>query len=412
MSKKSTGPNKAASTQDAHSHGGAPTINKRGKKKMASEPCWGGVVKTFHLHIFRDDRDLALKLLVMILCGGAVFGNSLFGKMLYLSYRVPEEVEEGKAAEPWYKASYAKGLDDLYFVAFWIIAFTYIRMFVMKDFFYPLARQFGIRGSKVERFAEQGYIVLYYVLSWVSGMWLMYNSPYWMNTEHYWIGYPFDKLNGAMKTYYLMQFGYWMQQFYVLHTDMKRRDHNAMLIHHFITSLLIGGSYFFHVTPIGNAILAIMDVADVFLAVPKMLRYMGFRLVCDVLFGLFVVAWAYTRHYLFVIVIHALIYQAPQLMDMSWNPAENKLFTPFVKNCFVTLLVGLELVLCFWFLMILKVIFKMFNGASADDNRSHDEESELEEADRRASTEKTHVKPTPVRDSPTVVLRAKASTKA
>ncbi|KAG0225321.1 sphingosine N-acyltransferase lag1 [Actinomortierella wolfii] len=329
--------------------------------------------------------------------------------MLFMSYRVPEE---GKDGEWWFKATYAKGMDDLFFVSFWIIAFTYIRMLVMKDFFYPLARRFGIRGSKIERFAEQGYIVLYYVVSWASGMVLMYNSPHWMNTDYYWIGFPFDKLNGAMKAYYLIQFGFWIQQFYVLHTDMKRRDHNAMLIHHFITSFLIGGSYYFHVTPIGNAILVIMDVADVFLAVPKMLKYMGFRLVCDILFGLFVVAWAITRHYLFPLVIRSLIYRAPILMDMSWKPEENKMFTPFVKNCFVTLLVGLELVLCFWFFMILKVIYKMFNGAPADDNRSHDEESELEEADRRAA-EKHVIKPTPVvRDSPTVVLRAKASTKA
>ncbi|KAF9975664.1 sphingosine N-acyltransferase lag1 [Actinomortierella ambigua] len=410
MSKKSTGTNKAATTQAARSQSAAPTVNKKAKKQMASEPCWGGVVHTFHLQkLFHDDRDLAFKALVTIIFG-SVIGIPLFRKMLFMSYPVAEE-HEGKAANKWFQSMYGKGRDDLYFVTFWIIVFTYFRMLVMKDVFYPLARKFGIRGSKIERFAEQGYIVLYYVVSWASGMTLMYNSPYWMNTDHYWIGFPFDKLTGAMKAYYLVQFAFWLQQFYVLHTDMKRRDHNAMLIHHIITSLLIGGSYYFHVTPIGNAILVIMDVADVFLAVPKMLKYIGFRVVCDVLFGLFVVAWAYTRHYLFVIVIRSLIYRSHLFMDMSWKPEENKMFTPVVKNGFVTLLVGLELVLCFWFLMILKVIYKMFNGASADDNRSHDEESELEEADRRAM-DKLTAKPAPVRESPTVVLRAKASTKA
>lgn len=95
----------------------------------------------------------------------------------------------------------------------------------------------------------------------------MYNSPHWLNTDHYWIGYPHNKLSGAFKAYYLVQFGFWLQQFYVLNTDMKRKDYMAMLIHHFITSALIGFSYIAHLTRIGNAILIVMDVSDVFLAV-------------------------------------------------------------------------------------------------------------------------------------------------
>lgn len=97
----------------------------------------------------------------------------------------------------------------------------------------------------------------------------MYNSPHWMNTDHYWIGYPHYKLSGAFKAYYLVQFGFWLQQIYVVNTDMKRKDYLAMLIHHFITCALIGGSYVFHLTRIGNAILVVMDVSDVFLAVSR-----------------------------------------------------------------------------------------------------------------------------------------------
>lgn len=95
----------------------------------------------------------------------------------------------------------------------------------------------------------------------------MYNSPHWMNTDHYWIGYPHNKLSGAFKAYYLIQFGFWLQQIYVVNTDMKRKDYIAMLAHHFITCTLIGWSYSCHLTRIGNAILVVMDVADVFLAV-------------------------------------------------------------------------------------------------------------------------------------------------
>lgn len=112
---------------------------------------------------------------------------------------------------------------------------------------------------------------------------LMYNSPYWMNTDYYWIDYPHAKLQGSFKVYYLVQFGFWLQQIYVVNTDMKRKDYIAMLAHHFITCALIGGSYFVHLTRIGHAILVVMDVADVFLAVSLFSRS-GIGLLSSVLF--------------------------------------------------------------------------------------------------------------------------------
>ncbi|KAG9067953.1 sphingosine N-acyltransferase lag1 [Linnemannia hyalina] len=353
-----------------------PKVAKRSSKK-ATAPVFAGFVKTLGLQkFFRDDRDLAIKMVGSILLG-SFLGNGVCRKMTSLSYPVQDELTiEG---EPWYTARFTKGWDDLYLVGFWIIAFTYIRIAIMKSFLNPFGKKLGIRGSKLERFEEQGYIVFFYIISWSCGVALMYNSPHWLNTDHFWIGYPHNKPNGAFKAYYLIQFGFWLQQFYVLNTDMKRKDYMAMLIHHFITSALIGFSYIVHLTRIGNAILIVMDVSDVFLAVPKMLKYQGYTTICDVLFGLFVISWAYTRHYLFPIIIMSL-YNGPQkFLDMEWAPEQDKYMSLNVQRGFLALLYGLEAVLCFWFLMIFKVIYKMFKGGAADDNRSHDEESEEEE---------------------------------
>ncbi|KAG0209636.1 sphingosine N-acyltransferase lag1 [Mortierella sp. GBA30] len=341
--------------------------------KKATAPVFPGIVKAFNLEkYFRDDRDLSLKLCGAILLG-SLLGNKYCRSMTHLSYPVQDELT--RADESWLTARYINGRGDLALVSFWIIAFTYIRAVVMKSFFNPLGKRLGIRGSKLERFEEQGHIVFYYVISWTIGMVLMYHSPHWMSPDHYWIGYPHDKLSGAFKAYYLIQFGFWLQQIYVVNTDMKRKDYTAMLVHHFITCTLIGGSYAMHLTRIGNAILVVMDVSDVFLAVPKMLKYQGYTTICDYLFGLFVISWAITRHYLFPIIIMSL-YNGPQkFLDMKWEPEKNKFMSLNVQRGFLALLYGLEAVLCFWFLMIFKVIYKMFNGAAADDNRSHDEDS-------------------------------------
>ncbi|KAF9957357.1 sphingosine N-acyltransferase lag1 [Mortierella alpina] len=355
--------------------------------KKATAPVFGGIVKSCGLEkYFQDDKDLSFKLCGAILLG-SLLGNSYCRSMTTLSYPVQDELT--REGENWWQARFVQGRADLAFVSFWIIAFTYLRAMIMKSFFKPLGKRLGVRGSsKLERFEEQGYIIVYYVLSWSAGMILMYNSPHWMNTDHYWIGYPHYKLTGAFKAYYLVQFGFWLQQIYVVNTDMKRKDYMAMLIHHFITCALIGGSYVFHLTRIGNAILVVMDVSDVFLAIPKMLKYQGYTTICDYLFGLFVVSWAITRHYLFPIIIMSLYNGPPKFIDMKWEPETNNFMSLNVQRGFLALLYGLEAVLCFWFLMIFKVIYKMFNGAAADDNRSHDEDSGEDEKEEVELVEK------------------------
>ncbi|KAF9922761.1 sphingosine N-acyltransferase lag1 [Mortierella alpina] len=248
----------------------------------------------------------------------------------------------------------------------------------MKSIFNPFGKWLGIRNSKLERFEEQMYIMLYYIISWTCGMVLMYNSPYWMNTDHYFIGYPHAEMCGGLKAYYLMELGFWVQQIYVVNTDSKRKDYLAMLLHHVITCTLIGLTYALHLTRGGNAVMVVMDISDVFLAIAKVLKYLGRSTVCDAFFGLFVASWVITRHYLFPVIIMSLYNKPQQFLDMAWDPDNSKFLTVNVQNILLALMLGLECILCYWLLMISKVICQMLNGAAANDNRSHDEESEEE----------------------------------
>lgn len=95
----------------------------------------------------------------------------------------------------------------------------------------------------------------------------MYNGPHWFNTSQYWIDYPHILISKQMKAYYLMQLAFWIHQIYVIHIEKKRKDHFAMVTHHFITTALIISSYCANFTRIGNAVLCCMDLSDIFLSV-------------------------------------------------------------------------------------------------------------------------------------------------
>jgi acyl-CoA-dependent ceramide synthase len=67
--------------------------------------------------------------------------------------------------------TYTQGWDDAYFVLFWIIVVTGVRVAVMDYLLMPLARLGGVESKKTEiRFAEQGWLVVYYSLFWTLGM--------------------------------------------------------------------------------------------------------------------------------------------------------------------------------------------------------------------------------------------------
>lgn len=99
----------------------------------------------------------------------------------------------------------------------------------------------------------------------------MYNGPHWLNTSYYWIDYPHILISRQTKTYYLMQLAFWVQQVYTIHIEKRRKDHFAMVTHHFITIILIASSYFTNFTRIGNAVLCCMDLSDIILSVSGML---------------------------------------------------------------------------------------------------------------------------------------------
>lgn len=82
-----------------------------------------------------------------------------------------------------------------------------------------------------------------------------------------WTDWPNREMHGLMKGYVLAQWAFWLQQIIVLNIEERRKDHWQMFSHHIITTVLISSCYFYHHTRVGNVILVIMDVVDLFLPV-------------------------------------------------------------------------------------------------------------------------------------------------
>ena len=148
-----------------------------------------------------------------------------------------------------------------------------------------------------------------------------------------------------------------------------------------------------------------------------MLRYLGFTTLCDIAFGVFVIAWFITRHIFYPLVVYSVwvhtlqdiapgCYGFDSSSNTSFEPMSDdpngvyamlggdqiwsNLVTsytdrlgpvcwhPTMRYWFLSLLLALQVIVFFWFVMIIKVVYKVLSGQNADDDRSDDEGEEDE----------------------------------
>lgn len=130
-----------------------------------------------------------------------------------------------------------------------------------------------------------------------------------------------------------------------------------------------------------------------------MLKYMKFRMACDIAFGVFLVVWFIARQVLYLLVCYSVYAHIPLEITYGcyWGSASNlqgpisppdsfsHLFQPFrdpeglicwdnkIKWAFLSVLIALQVILLIWFGMILRVAYKVLRGGEAEDSRSDDE---------------------------------------
>ncbi|KAF9899789.1 sphingosine N-acyltransferase lag1 [Lobosporangium transversale] len=277
-------------------------------------------------------------------------------------------------------ATYEKSWNDTYFVIFWVAAFTFLRASVMTYILTPMARNLGANSERsVVRFAEQGWICIYYSCSWVLGMYCIQLTPTWNNwfvwfhSDQFFHDYPLTALPVITKYYYYLQFAFWLQQMFVLFIEAPRKDFLATVCHHIVTVSLITFSLALNVTTFGTAVFVSMDLADIVLSFGKCFKYIEMPdSICDPIFACFMIIWIYTRHFLYGHIIYA------------WIVYGSEYYSQLTHRVVIVLLFTLQSLMFFWLWSIFRIVYKMFatKGGVVDD-RSEDEEELAEDNSKR-----------------------------
>lgn len=317
---------------------------------------------------------------------------------------------------------YGQGPRDMYLVVSCVVYFTALRAFMLDYVLMPLAGYCGIGRRKGRvRFAEQAYMLLYYTTYWFWGLALfIQDTPAEVYTAEtllvsLWRDFPRLVLATGMKTYYLTQLAFWIQQILVIHLEERRKDHYQMLTHHFVTVGLMVSSYSYRQWRVGNAILVLMDIVDFVFPLAKILRYLNLQTACDCMFGLFVVLWIGARHVCYLGICWSIyahvnvetmqyglysVTTGERLSDSGGHDLVENLFQPMLRPdaetvsfnanirwSFLGLLMALQCITIGWLIMIMRVVVRVLGGQSADDSRSDDEgDEEVDDEPTHSST--------------------------
>ncbi|KAK4553918.1 sphingosine N-acyltransferase lag1 [Recurvomyces mirabilis] len=401
-----TGAGAIATNLPPHESDGSPTssVERKANEKQPRERKRKKALKLLRRWRRMSRRHTWLNPLILIIVVLSAYfispgEQNLLHPFLYLSYADPplEERTNTLPAHIGDVTQYGKGTQDLKFVGFYIIVFTFTREFVMQRFIKPQGIYFGIGRSKMARFLEQYYTALYFVIFGPFGLFVMSRTPVWyFNTTGMYEGYPHRAHEAWFKAYYLLQAAYWSQQAIVLMLQLEkpRGDFKELVLHHIVTLALIGLSYRFHFTYMGVAVYVTHDISDFFLATSKTLNYLDLWLTSP-FFAVFVFVWAYLRHYVNLVILKSLLPPATYTIPFTSLTVQTGEFAtvgPYTLDfatqqykCWISqpmvflLLAALQCINIFWFFLILRILWRILVTSKLSDVRSDDEGGEVEE---------------------------------
>lgn len=268
------------------------------------------------------------------------------------------------------------------------VAFTFMRYFFEICICNPFVKWLQI-DSKSDRvkFPESAWKFIIYSILWsyIANL-LVFNAKfdYFIHPQEIWEDWSIGMaIPDEIKWLYFVECGFYVHSVYgTLYMDEKRKDFAVMLLHHFITLILIIVSYGTRYHKIGVMVLFVHDATDILLEFTKCNVYLKNRggkfyayhdHIANIGFVTFTAAWYVFRLYWFPLKI---LYTCGVVSAHRAYLKGAGLYAFF--NTLLWILLGLDI---YWFYFILLFLYKVATGQLKEikDTREDEEEEEVED---------------------------------
>ncbi|XP_017016239.2 ceramide synthase 6 [Drosophila takahashii] len=220
------------------------------------------------------------------------------------------------------------------------------------------------KPSTLVKFCENTWRCIYYLYSFIFGVIVLWDKPWFWDVKSCWYGYPHQSISNDIWWYYMISMSFYWSLTGTQFFDVKRKDFWQMFIHHMVTLLLMSLSWVCNLHRVGSLVLVVHDCADIFLEAAKLTKYANYQKLCDAIFAIFTVVWIVTRLGFYPRIIYSSSVEAPRILPMF--PAY------YIFNSLLLMLLVLHVI---WTYMILKIVVdSLQKGLMSGDIRSSDSE--------------------------------------
>jgi hypothetical protein len=245
---------------------------------------------------------------------------------------------------------------------------TWLRVYVVQR----LTKRYSVYVSEKEaarKAAESTWFGVYYLVMWGVAVSLCFKEPWLYDSRLFWRGFP-HLMARRFGVYYAIQGGYYVSSLLFElnvfpHLRAHYKDRPVMLFHHVVALLLISLSSLIGYWRIGMAVFLLHDVSDIALEGGKTQTRLRVRGNHITLF-IFAVLFFVTRLVLYPIhiVYSACVVAYEELAQPPWG------------RFFNVLLLLLQAMHVYWFILIVRTAFRVVQaGRFVRDIRSEDEDS-------------------------------------
>ncbi|XP_039371784.1 ceramide synthase 4-like [Mauremys reevesii] len=235
------------------------------------------------------------------------------------------------------------------------------------------------KPSLTTKFCSVSWSSLCYLISFCTGLVVLYDKPWLWDPRECWVGYPQQPLQRSVYWYYMMELSFALSLTFTMAFDVKRKDFKEQIVHHATTIILISYSYCANYLRIGSLVMLLHVSSTFLLELTKLLHYLNWRSASDLLFLTFSFVFLVTR---------LIIFPCRVLYTSLYSSMEQ--YQPFFGYYFMNaLLMVLQLLHVFWASLIIHMLYKFINGTLKDDARSDTEESDESEEEQEQKKKET-----------------------
>ena len=246
-----------------------------------------------------------------------------------------------------------------------------------------------LSDEKKRKLHENVFYAIWHTLSFALVLRVCYHEPWFqqmlVSWETGWTIYGWPHSYSDQETsLYMFELAFWTSCLLFVAVETIRKDFKEMVIHHLSTVGLISLSFVYGFVRIGFVVLLVHDVGDIFLYSAKSCNYMKLEFITNIVFGIFVVVFFVSR-----LVIFTFVVRSAWMGTLNYYEEMNAVADPRARILPILLTV-LQLLHYMWFVLILKMIYRMLFQATKTqkDIRSDDEDSDAENAPAKTNRTK------------------------